>query len=422
MGREVQLRAGAGRVDITPPGRVSMAGFASRSGPSEGVFRPLHLRAVLLESIGDGEVRRALVLSADVLNWGAEEVHRIRRRVAEVAGVPEAAQLLAATHSHSGPQATAWMAPSVGVADPAYLRQLEERALEAVAIAEAGLEPVAALRHRGRFDLGGYRRRRLDGPAPADDELGPRDPEVTAIALRRPGGGAVATLVNYTCHPVINDGPLLTDEFPGAAMSAIEEAMGGTALFLQGCCGDVNPLAVHRQGPEAALAQGRRLGELILGTLDAAGEELRPVPVAGRHRILELPLRHAPDQAEILAACDQPGVRGEWGRAFRARPERVSGTMPFELQRLDVAAGLSLLAMSAEVSVEYGLEAKRRSGGASLPVAYANGTVGYTPTAAQLANGGYEAEESALYYLLPSTYDLAIDPLIRAGIRGMVEG
>ncbi|HEX4213454.1 MAG TPA: hypothetical protein VIA06_09035 [Candidatus Dormibacteraeota bacterium] len=421
MSGVVQLRVGAARVDITPEGAVSMAGFASRTTPSQGVYRPLHLRVALFESVVDGERRRALIASADLLTWGPERVDAIRERIEAATGVPAAAQLLAATHSHSGPQATRWMAPSVGVADPGYLRLLEERLLEAAGIAEAALEPVRPSRHRGRFDLCGYRRRRLDGPPPADDELGPRDTEVTAVVLRSPGGDPVATLVHYTCHPVINDDPLLTDEYPGAAMGSIEEGAGGTALFLQGCCGDVNPLAAHRAGPEQALAQGRRLGDVVLGMLGADGEELEAAPVGGRRRTIDLPLRGMPGEAEIAAACDLPGVRGEWGRALRSHPERVRGAMPLELQRVDLARDLGLLAINAEVSVEYGLEAKRRSGGAILPVAYSNGTVGYTPTAGQLANGGYEAEESTLYYVLPSTYDPEIDPRIRAGIGAMID-
>jgi hypothetical protein len=78
------------------------------------------------------------------------------------------------------------------------------------------------------------------------------------------------------------------------------------------------------------------------------------------------------------------------------------------------------VAMNGEVSVAYGLAIKEMSQQRALPVAYANGTIGYLPTAAQIAEGGYEAEESARYLLLPGYYAPEIEGMITTATQEVI--
>lgn len=412
-----QLRAGAGRADVTPPKPIAMAGFASRKGLSRGVLRPLHVRALLLQQ----GVTRVAIVSADLISWGVEQAPRLRRQISEQFNVPEPAVVLAATHSHSGPQTSLWMAPSVGVADPDYLALLEKRAIEALEQAQANLQPAHVRRTTGRHDLGVNRRRELDGPPPIDDQEGPRDPTLTAVELSTPRGTSLAVLLHTTCHPVINAGMQLTDEYPGAASRTIENARSSVALFLQGCCGDIDPRGVDRAGPEQAERQGRALGEAALRVLDDdhAGD-LQPGRLAATAKRIELPFRELPTPRAVARAAAAHGVLGEWGRAFLDHPDRLVPHSTMELQRIRLARGLELLTINAEASVEYGLHVRTHWPG-TIPVAYANGIVGYTPTARQLQAGGYEADASALYYLLPGRYHPDIEATIKDAIAELME-
>jgi hypothetical protein len=399
-----------------------MAGFASRKGLSQGVVRPLHVRALLLEQRRpDGRRSRAAIVSADLLNWGVEQVPGIRAEIERRFGVPQAAVALAATHSHSGPQTSRWAAPSVGVADRAYLGLLERRLTRALEQAEDRLEPVVVRRARGRHDLGVNRRRELDGRPRDPDPEGPRDPIMTAVELASRGGESKAVLLHTTCHPVINAGMWLTDEYPGAATCAVEQGRGTVALFLQGCCGDINPRGVDRAGPEEAERAGAALGRIVLDALDGHAEELPPCELAARGLQVSLPFRSLPDRRALGQAAASAGVLGEWGRAFTEHPDRLAAASLIELQRLRIAAGLELLTMNAEVSVEYGLWIRQRWAGVALPVAYSNGMVGYTPTSKQLEAGGYESDASALYYLLPGRYSPDIEWRIKEGITRLME-
>jgi hypothetical protein len=45
---------------------------------------------------------------------------------------------------------------------------------------------------------------------------------------------------------------------------------------------------------------------------------------------------------------------------------------------------------------------KQLSQGGTLPLGYSNGMVGYVPTAAQIAEGGYEGDSSSVSFGLPA--------------------
>ncbi|MCL6600501.1 MAG: hypothetical protein K6T81_17470, partial [Alicyclobacillus macrosporangiidus] len=84
------LRLGAAKVDITPRTPVPLAGFAHRTGPSEGVAHPLHLRAFVLAQGGV----HVVWITADLIWWGPELAGRLRRRIADRWGIPQAGVLL----------------------------------------------------------------------------------------------------------------------------------------------------------------------------------------------------------------------------------------------------------------------------------------------------------------------------------------
>jgi len=114
-------------------------------------------------------------------------------------------------------------------------------------------------------------------------------------------------------------------------------------------------------------------------------------------------------------------VVGEWGRRLLRESERLRRDVPLEVTLLDLAGGLSLLAMNAEAVAEYGLFVKRRFAGRVLPLPYSNGMIGYLPTARQVAEGGYEARESIFYFGLPAPFAASLEKKIHDGLIELVE-
>jgi hypothetical protein len=405
------MRIGTARVDITPDWSLPLAGFASRTRPSEGVAHPLHVRIALLESNGT----RALIASADLLNWGPEPLPGWRKAIAAEFDVPADSILFSATHSHSGPQTNGWHAAATGVLDPRFIDLLGERLRAGVREANASIEQVSIARGRGEHGIAMHRRTIVEGKAIArPNPDGPVDREVTVIAFRRPDGSLKAALTHYTCHPVLSAQYLLSGEFTGDAMNRVEERTGATSLYLQGCCGDINPGTLGGSGLAEIPRRGAALADAVLGILAGDRVELAPVPLTVRWDSVELPFKHQATTDELREESTKDGVRGQWGRAFLEHPERIAASATLTLQRLDIAEGQALLAMNGEVCVDYGLQIKSVSRGTVLPVAYSNGMIGYIPTAEQVDQGGYEADESSRYYLLPGRFSREIDERIRA--------
>ena len=425
------LSLGVAKIDITPSRPVQLAGFASRCGrgSSQGIAHPLYARVLLFEQSGaTGPARRALVVAADLLWWAPERMAGIVEQLRERWAVAPEAIILNATHTHSGPQTSSRFAPSIGEADPSYVASLEARLFEAVEAAARRVEPVVVEQGRGVCGIGVHRRKLVDGQVrhvPNPD--GPIDPEVTVIRFRARNGRARAILVHYTCHPVITDAMLISSEFPGVAMEQVEQELGGdvVAAYLQGCCADIKPHVARngefaRADDSVVRQMGTTLAQEVLRVLREPARVLPAAPLRARAAVVPLDFRRLPAIPELEAQRDQGGIVGEWSRLLLANPERLQRSIPLTLVALDLAEGLTLLAMNAEPAVAYGLFAKGQSGGRVLPLGYSNGMLGYLMTARQIVEGGYEPVDSCPYFGLPGPFAPSVEADVLAAISDLI--
>lgn len=282
------LFAGVAKIDITPTWPLPLAGFASRRGFSASVASPIHLRAAFLETRIGSKISRAVIVSADLLWWPPEHVDAYRAEIARRFDLPAHSVILTATHNHSGPQPSSRFAPSLGLCDARFVARLEVALLDVVATAARSLEPVTVRRGRAVHRLGMNRRATIDGHirlAPNPD--GQDDPELTVISLHRASGTPAGVVIHYACHPVISTANLISGEFSGVAMDAIERQTGATAIFLQGCSGDINPGDAGRtafaNGGETGITRaGTALANAALDVLHGNSQRLDPVPIKRR--------------------------------------------------------------------------------------------------------------------------------------------
>lgn len=429
------LRLGVAAVDITPGMPVPLAGFGSRAGkgPATGVSQPLTARVFFFEQDTlEGSPRRALLVAADLLWWGPEQVQRLMLELQSRWGLAPDAIILNASHTHSGPQTSTRFVSLIGDPDLDYIATLDQRLLAAVDQASRDLEPVVIERGSSVCMIGIYRRRDADEaaglpPDTADDPHGPRDTEVVVVRFRRADGRPKALLVHYACHPVTTEDNLLSSEFPGVAMRLLEQADNGLiAAFLQGCCGDINPDlgdgVVRRRGDDHDVRRlGATLAQVVQDVLQQPMELVPPTILRGTSITLDLPMQTLPTREQLEALVDAPGVEGQWSRLLLAAPERVRPVTPFRLSRLDIGEKLALLAMDAEVTVAYGLLIKAKSGGRVLPVPYSNGMIGYVTTARQIMAGGYEPKDSCPYFGMPAPFDPALEQQIQRALLQLLD-
>lgn len=417
-----RVLAGAASADITPPPGCLMDGYGGRFDPSQGVHDPLLARALVLDY---GEAGAAAIVVLDLLGihpWMAAE---LRRRARETLGIPEDALILSATHDHAAP---------IGLRSGMFSRLDEALAEKTVAacldaLTRAWESRRPATMKVGAVEVPGVAMNRRDPEGPLDQAL--------RVLLLDGEDGPVASLMAFACHATVLTGKnlLLSAEFPGAACRIVEAATGAPTVYLQGACGNVNPVWVRQDFASVERAGQRVAGaalSLIAG-LRATGKGLRAhnirwdefpeTSVDGRvvaprfraaRREIDLQQRefladeeyaaridaaraeagaHAAASPEARAAMAQLSrYEGERWAAAWARRSGEPGLRRTEVQAISLGDGLAVVALPGEFFVETGAAIREGCGVDELLIAgYANDYIGYIVPEAEFALGGYEA-------------------------------
>ncbi|MCU0522276.1 MAG: neutral/alkaline non-lysosomal ceramidase N-terminal domain-containing protein [Anaerolineae bacterium] len=418
------MRAGAAQGDITPPVGSDLTGYVARLGSSVGIHDALHARALVLED----DDTRAVIVTCDLLALGDATVLAAREAIATALGTVPGLVMLACTHTHSGP-ATVFL-HQCGEVDPTYVGALPERLADVAAMAAARLQSVRVAAGWGALPEGAFNRRGA-GPEP--------DTSVGVVQLKGLDGAPVATLMTYGCHPVVM-GPeslLVSADYPGAAVGAVERALGGAALFLTGASGDVNPRRRGSFGDVAWL--GERVAEeavRLAARLDAGAEGR--ITVASE--VLNLPLTTPPDGAALddlikAYALDlrEAEATGEpiairiaramlgWAEslAVKTRTGKVSSTVAVEIQAIGLGPAV-FVGVPGELFSGLGAQIKAVSGNVFV-VGYTNGDVGYIPDREAYVTGGYEVSDAFKYYDAPAALAPEAGEMVVAAARRVCE-
>jgi len=372
---ESNLKIAVAKVDITPPAGTKVVGHVREV---VGVRDRLHAVALLLD---DGKTKAAIV-TLDLLNCPPEMILQLRESVGAATGTPADNIMVAVSHNHSGP---GW------VKNPEWSRKVAAGVGEATGKAAKEMRPVSVGYGEGRIDFNIQRRKVINDRAVV--RLNPDGPCDHRVKVLRFDDGKspdpVAVLMHAVCHPCVftwgdkwttphaEGYPKMSADFPGEAKSMVEKVYGAdtTALFLQGCAGDIRPnLPGHpyRCGDEADMRWcGRDLGCAAVKASDRSfvREERARRPAV-------YPIRCA--------------------RKLVAVPSIKKGeTVECELQAMKVGPYL-FLTLPGEPFVEYGFRLEKAIADRAIPivVGYANGDIGYICTAKSFKEGGYEPNNS----------------------------
>ena len=238
------LRAGVARRVINPPLGIKRPGMRLFADPIQAIESDL-TATVLVLAAGDS---RAAIVACDLCAIPVAVVDRLRGRIASVLDTTFEHVLFNESHTHSGPALPQFIPEPAEQAavQQAYQDEMEGAVVQAAQEAQGALQEARIGAGWGECAIAAYRRERApDGT----DHLGevpgaPTDPSVGVVRVDDLGGGPIATLFSYGCHPVTM-GPhshVASSDFPGAARAMVEGALGGTALFLQACGGNINPV------------------------------------------------------------------------------------------------------------------------------------------------------------------------------------
>ncbi|SDN08910.1 Neutral/alkaline non-lysosomal ceramidase, N-terminal [Fictibacillus solisalsi] len=423
----MQLFLGTSTVDITPEHPIELAGYAHRQTPFEEVKSRLNLRTFYFSwHQGKEETKHGVLLIGDLIWWGSDYVSLLKKEIKKEWGIESDAIILHATHNHSGPQTSSHFTAYLGKADEHYLRFLKLQLREAIESARNNIEAVTIKRAATNCHIGMNRRRSDHGKivmAPNPD--GVIDSEVILLQFLTVTGNMKALLTHYTCHPTTTGDNAVSSEFPGHAMTVLEESYNQrfVAGYLQGCCGDIRPALIkdgqfYRGKQEDIERLGMKLAKKIDEVLTNgqwSGVEVEEFQVHSSEIRLEFY-----DQHGFEETIQPVEMKSEWKRAVQKKFFGQGNTVPLQMTLWKISSSLSFLAFNAEVVTEYGLQLKEKYEGKIIPLPYSNGMIGYVPTANQISEGGYEAIESCYYFALPSPFSKEIEMEIYRGIDELI--
>ena len=439
------LCAGWAREDITPEAGIHMGGYWGRRSGATGVHDSLGASVILWRRGGGPADVGAALVALDLVGVTSDMAGRLREQVVSAAGsavslTPEAVTVCC-SHTHAGPLTMPFR--GMGEVDGSYLERVCVQVGRAAAKAAEGLRPVGLRYARPSVRIGINRRQaRRGGVVIGEDPRGPVASHAHVVVFEAVHPARRAVLFQHACHPVVLPGSNheISADFPGPARRVVEERTGALAVYVNGAAGDINPRGGHGSF-DAVESLGAELGTAVAEAADRADERdedgigwsrerlalplIPPSPAMGeevRGTIGDL-------EAAVSGAGEDPWERRvpearlAWARQWLAGAgrEAVAGTQPFEVHGLRIGP-LVLLGLEGEIFVRYQLDLERECGMALIVCGYANGCVGYVPTADEYARGGYEIDQA--YKVYPSVRMIAPESegIVRAGAWRVLEG
>lgn len=424
------FQAGTAAVDISP----DVFPMQLRSGKSEYVHDPLHVRAVAFEN-GEGRVVIALM---DAIGVGREMTDEAKAIAAEKTGWKPEQMLVSGTHTHTAPKGGD-TSPGRIAYDKKRRAGLAEaliKAIESLEPAKVGFssdeEPTEVYNRRwylkpGTMDknpMGEYDQVRTNAPRqnllkPA----GPTDPEVCIVDVRTRRGRPLGLIANYSLH-YVGGVPKVTEEngrvvgmasadYYGEFARLMPYRVGGSrspkfvAMMTNGTSGDINNIDFYsKRAPRKPFEQI----QIVAGkTADAAWRAVKKIENYDENPLVSIIQREVtlkyriPSVEEVDKALKLLGLSKKERDAINKRtgsvaqhvvrfadPEEQPRTESVIVQAIRIG-DQAVVSMPFEVLVEIGLNIKDKSPFShTFTIELANGGYGYLPPPNQHKLGGYE--------------------------------
>ncbi len=427
------MRAGFGKACITPElGTPCALGLDNEA---EEIFDDIFVRALCL---ADG-AETMVALSVDVIGLNKPETRAIAERAARATGIAPERVVVHCTHTHQSPNSRIeygeYLAEhGLRSYSPESWEQLQAGAETACRGAREDLQDARA--RYGEAEVAGIasNRRILDAHGRAalrgsrvtaemrEHPEGHIDPRVRVLAFERARDRVFAMC--YCCHPSAaggDEGPYLTGDFPGHALSLLEnDALAG--LHFTGPCGNINPgkyTVDTRKGDVARM--GRILAQGVARALDAA----EPVGdgCGWAREELRLPLRQGLPSLDELETRVLAGI--EEFKGIKAEGKRLpgGGELRRNLAKLIVLrqaqgdelvselvawrigeAAICFLPGECFLGIDEGI--REAAVGPLLTVENCDYSPSYIPTPEAYEQGGYEA---SVAHVAPTAFSRVIE-------------
>ncbi|HOJ10218.1 MAG TPA: neutral/alkaline non-lysosomal ceramidase N-terminal domain-containing protein, partial [Clostridiales bacterium] len=391
------MLAGVGKRIITPSAGVDLAGFGRLDRKNIGVHDDLYVNALALQQ----DEKRTLIICADIIGFGFDLTQKIKKDINCKYGFNEDEILLSASHTHSGPQTLENMLVTLGKWNEDYIGHFLSCVMSSVESALKSMEEVDIYLGKTQCNIGINRRLIKDGKANFQpNEEGAADKSVTVLKLMK-GDTTKAVLFSYACHPSTIGDDFVSADYPGVAKKVVEYDLGkgAVALFMQECCGNIRVRTIKgndfRGGTWKDVREfGIELGAAVSKLCSGENGEMKKldkndlkISTAIMH--MQLPTRGKPQKEGLEKVKNSGNIHEQlWAERMLNDYANLNDTVPFTIQRIALNNDFSIIAMSGEVCVEYGLYLKNMDAGKTIiSAAYSNGVSGYIPTEEMFEQG-----------------------------------
>jgi hypothetical protein len=334
--------------------------------------------------------------------------------------IPQSAIIINASHTHFAP-VSQWF-PTFGehgqTPDSIYFNHVLKKAIvRSIEMALDHMVPASIYFGRGSTNIG-HNRSSANGETPYDNT-------VDVLKVEN-GHRKITNLLFLTgCHPVFKnegkEGVAVSANFPGVSRKILEEKTGSkTALFIQGCAGDINPRDDdHRK-------TGADLGNDVLKILDHDMSQLKG---GVAYTMDTISIAANPWSREKVLAFKEEALK-EPGNVYAEKNVRWANmmlnyylrdampkTMPVYVQTITIG-NWKLVGLSREVVTEYGPAIRAIWPDKLVSVAgYCNDVPSYLPVARHIQTETYEGVDSFFWNAQPSLFPVDIFDRIIEGIK-----
>lgn len=404
-------KAGTARAVITPETPVWLAGYGSKR-PPDGKIHDLWMKALALE---DAAGRKAVLITSDFQGVPKGFSDQVFAGLKQRSSLERTQVMITFSHNHCGPRLGDDLvdyypveAEQVAVVDE-YSRQMATRMIALVEEALGKLAPADLRFGSGRATFAVNRRNNREAEVPqllaqGKPLAGPVDHDVPVLTVTRPDGKLEAILFGYACHPTTLSFTQWCGDYPGFAQIELEKKYpGATAMFVNTCGGDQNPLP--RRSVELCQSYGHQLAVGAAAALDGPLKPIQP-RLRTAFEYVELPYLKVADREELHAALQgDNAIRARWAARMLGKleaGEKFPTSYPYPMHAWQLGEELLIVGMGAETVVDYALRFKREFGPGAWVFGYVDDMIAYIPSRRVWDEGGYEGGSNLYEYGRPA--------------------
>ena len=424
-------QAGVAKTVLTPEKPVWLAGYGYKRPPS-GKLHDLWMKALALQ---DPDGRRAVMITSDFQGVPKSMSDRVFVRLKDKFQLQRERVMFTFSHNHCGPRLGDDLVDYYPV-DQEQVQWVEEytdlmvaRAVELVGQSLSRLAPAQLKIGEGKTTFAVNRRnnREADVPQMLEEGIplqGPVDHAVPVMTVQRPSGKLEAILFGYACHPTTLSFLMWCGDYPGFAQLELEQNYpGATAMFVNTCGGDQNPLP--RRKVELCQRYGHMLATAVEEVLRGPLQPISP-GLETAFEIIELPYLNVVGREELTGLTDDDNaIRARWAaRMLQKLDDGASfeAAYPYPVHAWQLGQEMLVIGMGAETVVDYALRFKSEFGPGTWVCGYTDDMISYIPSRRVWEEGGYEGGSNLYEYGRPAfRWAGDIEDRIAASVHKLVQ-